>query len=384
MTSRERLLAALKRQPVDRIPWSPFLAYWWEHQPEEMQQRGQLWFYRSIGADALLRGFTAPFRCGDVFGRKHYPSFDLPIPGVTIRTETAGNQTKICLETRYGPLCTTLTYSEDANSWFITGFPIKRREDYKIFGHIVENMPFVENYAAIWDEINQLGEDGLTFPQISPFLCSPFQTLLDNFVGPQQLYLDMEDYLDEVETLFAIMSEKALVAVRIAAEAPAEAYISWETSSTQYISPKYFERYILPEVNRWGEILHAAGKMLIHHACGHIRAILPQLATENADAMESVTPPPTGNVEIWDVQKALGKDKCIIGGIEPLKFLELSQVEFRAYVENTLAQMDPLGFIFGNSDSCPPGVSLEKFKLVTEIVRSFEVSPGMGIDDGRH
>jgi uroporphyrinogen-III decarboxylase len=372
MTPRERLLAALRRQDVDRIPWSPFLAYWWEQQPPEMQQRGQLWFYRSIGADALLRGFTAPFRCGDVFGRKHYPSFDISIPGVTTRTETVDHQTNIYLETRVGSLCTTLTYSEDANSWFITGFPIKRREDYKIFSHIVENMTFDENYAAIWDEIKQLGEDGLTLPQISPFLCSPFQTLLDNFAGPQQLYLDMADFLDEVESLLAVMSEKALIAVKIAAEAPAEAYISWETSSTQYISPKYFEQYILPEVNRWGEILHAAGKMLIHHACGHIRAILPQMATENVDAIESVTPPPTGNVEIWDVQKALGKDKCIIGGIEPIQFLDLSLDEFRNYVEDTLSRMNPRGFIFGNSDSCPPGVSVEKFKAVTEIIRSYE------------
>jgi uroporphyrinogen-III decarboxylase len=96
------------------------------------------------------------------------------------------------------------------------------------------------------------------------------------------------------------------------------------------------------------------------------------MATENVDAIESVTPPPTGNVEIWDVQKALGKDKCIIGGIEPIQFLDLSLDEFRNYVEDTLSRMNPRGFIFGNSDSCPPGVSVEKFKAVTEIIRSYE------------
>jgi uroporphyrinogen-III decarboxylase len=373
MTSRERLLAALKHQEVDRIPWSPFPAYWWEHQPQEMQQRGQLWFMKSIGGDALLRGFTAPFRCGDVFGRQHYESFDLPIPGVSTQTEKVGNQQNIFLETRFGTLCTTLTYSIDANSWFITGFPIKRREDYKIFSFIVENMPFDENYAAIHDEIKLLGEDGLTFPQVSPFLCSPFQTLLDNFVGPQQLYLDLVDFPEDVEALMAIMSEKALIAVKIAAESPAEAFISWETSTTQYMSPKYFLKYILPEVNRWGEILHSAGKMLIHHACGHIRAILPHMAVEKVGAFESLTPPPTGDVEIWDAQKTLGKDRCIIGGIEPLKFQNLSLCEFRDYVADTLSRMDPRGFILGNSDSCPPGVSIEKYKLVTEIVRSFKV-----------
>jgi hypothetical protein len=368
MTSKERLVAALKSQEVDRLPWSPFLAYWWEHQPQEMQQQGQPWFYRLIGADALLRGFTAPFKCGNVFGRPHYESFKLPIPGVEFRTETTGGQTLIELETRYGSVSTTLTYSPDAESWFITSFPIKSREDYKIFAFIVENMPLEPNYEAIQAEIDLLGEDGLSLPQISPFLCTPFQSLLDNFVGPQQLYLDLADYPDEVETLLAAMAEKAVKAVDIAAESPAEAFISWETSSTQYISPKYFSRYILPEFNHWGEILHAAGKLLVHHACGHLKAILPMLAAGNADAIESVTPPPTGNVEVWEVQQALGVQKCIIGGIEPLKFLTLSMGDLKRYVETLLSKMNPCGFVLGNSDSCPPGVSIEKFRLITSMI----------------
>src|SRR5512145_559039 len=111
MTPKERLVATLKKQEVDRIPWSPFLAYWWEHQPQDIQQRGQPWFYRLIGADALLRGFTAPFKCGNVFGRMHYESFKIPIPGVEFRTETTGSQTYIELETKFGSVSTTLTYS---------------------------------------------------------------------------------------------------------------------------------------------------------------------------------------------------------------------------------------------------------------------------------
>jgi uroporphyrinogen-III decarboxylase len=147
-------------------------------------------------------------------------------------------------------------------------------------------MAIEPNFEAVWNEINAVGEGGLSMPQISPFLCTPFQSLLDNFVGPQRLYLDMVDYPDEVETLLAIMSEKALKAVEVAAESPAQAFISWETSSTQYMSPKYFYHYVLPEFNRWGDILHAAGKLLVHHACGHLRAILPMMVTENADAID--------------------------------------------------------------------------------------------------
>ena len=75
MTSHERLLAALRGQETDRMPWSPFLAYWWEDQPQAVQDRGQIWFLKEIGADALLRGFKTPFANSDACGIEKYPSF---------------------------------------------------------------------------------------------------------------------------------------------------------------------------------------------------------------------------------------------------------------------------------------------------------------------
>jgi len=34
MTSKERLVNALAGKPVDRVPFSPFLAYVWQHYPK--------------------------------------------------------------------------------------------------------------------------------------------------------------------------------------------------------------------------------------------------------------------------------------------------------------------------------------------------------------
>ena len=35
MTSKERIMNAILGKETDRTPWSPFLAYYWEHLPEE-------------------------------------------------------------------------------------------------------------------------------------------------------------------------------------------------------------------------------------------------------------------------------------------------------------------------------------------------------------
>lgn len=371
MTSRERLLAALRGQEVDCIPWSPFLAYWWEHQPQEVQDRGQLWFLKEIGADALLRGFATPFTSSDIHGVDYYPdSFYNPIPGCETRREVKGDDWRVQYVTPVGTLTMLSRYSAPANTRFVIEHPVKQREDYKILSYIVERMVIEPHYEPIQQAIEELGEDGLYMPLISPFLKTPFQALVEHFVGTQQLVYDLVDYPEEVEALLAVMSERAMEAVQIAVESPAEAFITWEDSSTTNVSPTLFARYIALDLNRWGQAVHVAGKLFIHHACGHVRHLLPIMAEEAIDAVESLSPPPTGNVEIWEAQEVLGPRVGIIGGIEPVRFLTLDMNSLRDYLETLLQRVSPRHYVLANSDSCPPGVSVEKFRLVTEIVRS--------------
>jgi len=60
----------------------------------------------------------------------------------------------------------------------------------------------------------------------------------------------------------------------------------------------------------------------------------------------------------------------LIGGIEPTVFLNSTLDELEAYVYELINNMKGSRFVLANSDSCPPGVSIEKFRLVTDIVRS--------------
>jgi uroporphyrinogen-III decarboxylase len=93
------------------------------------------------------------------------------------------------------------------------------------------------------------------------------------------------------------------------------------------------------------------------------------MAKECVDAIESLSPPPTGNVEIWDARLTLGPEMGLIGGIEPVHFLNLALPELRAYVEELIERMGVHRYILANSDSCPPGVTVEKFRMVSGMVR---------------
>lgn len=91
--------------------------------------------------------------------------------------------------------------------------------------------------------------------------------------------------------------------------------------------------------------MHAIGKLLIHHACGHVRNLLPIMAKEEIDVVESLSPPPTGNIEVWDVQSIVGHDVGGIGGIEPTHFLNLDIKELRDYVETLLNRVNPRHYV---------------------------------------
>jgi uroporphyrinogen-III decarboxylase len=377
MTSRERLLAALRGQPVDRVPWSPFLTYWWDAQPEARQNQGQIAYCREIGADALLRGANSTVTCSDVLGLREVPlgecyNFTDDLPGCTIKRTTDGKHKYVLFETPVGKLSMTLTHSPKGNTWFVTEHQIRSKEDYKILQYMVERMKIEPFYGPVDVQLAELGNDGLTVPVVSPFLKTPFQSFVEHFAGIQKLVYDLNDFPETVDETLAVMSEKARAAVRIAAESPAELFISWEDSSTTSVSPELFTKYIVPEINAWGEILHRAGKMLVHHACGHVKDLLPMMAAENIDAVESVSPPPTGNIEIWDAQKAIDDRVALIGGIEPVKFATYEGDVFEGYIREILQKTDRRHFILANSDSCPPEVSEEKFRKISRIVRERE------------
>jgi uroporphyrinogen-III decarboxylase len=378
MTPKERIVAAIRGREVDRLPWCPFFTYWWDEQPEARQKAGQPAFYREIGADALLRGPTTAFTATDLLGMAEVPlgaSYNLKddMGEAAISRRADRGHKYVSWETPVGRLEVTLTYSPQGKTWFVSEHPIRKKEDYRTLQWLVERMRIQPFYSEVHAQIDELGEDGLVAPLVSPFLKSPFQSLLEHFVGTEKLCYDLFDFPQVVEETVAVMGGKAREAVRISAQSRAEAFISWEDSSTTNLSPEMFRKYVAPEIDAWGRILHAEGKMLIHHACGHLKALLPIIAGEQIDAVESVSPPPTGDIEIWDAQALLEDRVGLIGGIEPVKLQTYQGKRFEAYIREILEKTAGRHFILANSDSCPPAVTEENFRTVGRLVRERQV-----------
>lgn len=359
MRAKERLLNAIKGKEIDRVPWSPFLAYYWDFLDEETKHAGMVEYYKKMGADPLLRGTIA-------LHREKWENCE-------IREKSEGNKRVRIYETPVGTLQEIYTFSSAANSWFLTRYPVQDEEEFKILMYLFEHVRFEDNLKEFEREYRELGDDGLILPVIGTGVKTAFQSLVEHWCGTEGITYALYDYPELVQECLNIMWAKDRETVEIALKSPAEGMIFWEDSSTTNISPAFFETYTLPQINDWADTLHREGRFLVHHACGHLRDLMPLIASSSIDALESISPPPTGNITVEEIRKALPERIALIGGIEPTFFLNEGMEDLLGYVENILRQLKGSRYVLGNSDSCPPGVSYDKFVAVSELVRRLEI-----------
>ena len=358
MNSKERIEAALNGRPVDHVPFSPFLAYVWESFPQEVRDAGQLAFHHAVGADPLWRGGGG---C---------PVKAILPAGLERKTIEEGNRSITYTITPVGTLRWASAHSEAGNTSFLVEHPLKTEEDFKVRMWIEENTTYVLDLEPAEQHFQGPGREGLTVGMLIPRCKSAYQDMVETLVGTEELIYALVDFPDTVRSLWRLMVEKDLAAARMACDSPHDYFLTWEDSSTQNYSPAQYDEFIGSEIGQWCDILASAGKRYIQHACGHVAALTERMRDHGVFAIESISPPPTGNLTIRDARSLVGETMGIIGGIEPTQFLNLSERELRPYVESVIEDGRGGPFVLANSDSCPPGVTVEKFKLVAEVAKT--------------
>jgi uroporphyrinogen-III decarboxylase len=355
MTSKERLRAALLGEEVDRLPFSPNLAYLFGTLPQAVQEKGHMAYCREVGADLLNRfGPCAVQRI-------------LP-PKLKVDRFQEGELNVTTYATPVGTVRDGYLKSEDGNTSFLVEHALKSEEDYKVWLWIEENSRF-ELKRELAEEALEKDRDALLIGMLLPRGKTAFQTLVEQLVGTEELIYALMDFPKTVQALLKIMTAQNLEAVKLSAQAGYEFFLTWEDSSTQNYSPQMYAQYIAPELGSWCGILKTYGKHYIQHACGHVRGLLPQMKRHGILAVESLSPMPTGDVTMAEARAELGSEVGIIGGIEPTELLNRSLAELAPYVEQVISDCSGGPFILANSDSCPPGVTAEKFRLIARIAK---------------
>jgi uroporphyrinogen-III decarboxylase len=217
--------------------------------------------------------------------------------------------------------------------------------------------------------VDALGDKGL----VAFFgIRSPLQVFVEELAGQETgLYL-LHDHPDAVESLFDAIHQKNKEAFQIVAESAFEFVICVENTSTTTISPRMFEKHVVPCLNEYAAILHGASKIVGVHACGHLKGMVGGLRKLDVDGLESVSPPPTGSIELPEAVAKLGDRFFIIGGIAAPPLVWQSPDEVYDSVTSMLSRLpSKRGIVLQVADDVSPWTPLDNLRAVGRAVEAF-------------
>lgn len=352
-TSRQRLLAAYRGEPVDRLPY-------WVKIDNKTWRTSQEGTVRNWSSRELLDFIQADGIFGCDHGvRRHTPH--------TRQERTrVGNVEMRVTTTPDGELVERWTFDPYTQSWHPTEFPVKTQEDLARFRWNYTDVRIEVDEDALRrsrEAIEQTGERGI-------FKCgwgtSPLMHLVEHVIGPVNVHFMLADSPDEMDELVEQMHQVCLEHVRaVARHTPADLVCSIENTSTTLISPEQFSRYCLRHLREYGRAIEEAGRMHELHMCGHTRVLLGEIDTIPASSIEAYTSPTLGNTRLVD-GRTDAPSKTLVGGTNVNVWLwPLERI--REYVTEELdACPDTRRIVLTTAGVAPPGCPAEKFRQVGE------------------
>lgn len=357
MTARERMLLVhrgeKRRRGIRGLAWSPLV------------NTATLAAYPAPIRDLGINGFVELVG-GDVYN--YYGTCWKQTRGAVriVETPAADGAVRREYRTPVGSLFETV------KGQCIQEWRLKDVHDYPAAEYLVEDSAWLPDYGTFEELEREIGDRGLAFPYLP---ASPVQELVQRWIGVEGFAFHLEDHRTHVERLMRVMQRKNEELYRIAADSPSPFVVACENTSTRMISPATFERYSVPHLASFADIVHARGKIAITHMCGHIRALLPMIAQTGVDGINCVTPPPLGDTEWREVFEVLGDDVIVDALIGPSAWLgPATDGEVRRNVEAIVTDdlLDRNIMLTAAADGLP-GIPVERFRAVTEALRPYAI-----------
>jgi hypothetical protein len=141
------------------------------------------------------------------------------------------------------------------------------------------------------------------------------------------------------------------------------------------LSPRLFEKHVLPSYQRRNELLHRAGKFTCAHWDGDCKPILKYARDTGLDGIEAITPIPQGDVTLEETKAALG-DMFLLDGI-PAIFFDHTFSE-QTLIDCTKKCIDLLApnLVLGISDEMSSTGDIERIGVVGRIVDDYNAAVG--------
>ena len=138
------------------------------------------------------------------------------------------------------------------------------------------------------------------------------------------------------------------------------------------LSPPLFRRFVIPHLQRFVDLGHEFGKLVLLHTDGSLRVVMKDLIATGLDGIQSVQPYCTG-MALDGLKRDFGQNLTFFGCVDTQRLIESTPEEARQLTIDTLQTMMPGGgFIASPShDYLLPETPVENVIVMYETVREF-------------
>lgn len=322
MTSRERILAAMRLDMVDRTPVAPF-------------GLGRL--SGSVAKELIAK--TDPFIEAGVPGSKFFGASC----SQTVITED--NITTIIRQTPRGELVERHQSTGIASACI--EFPVKTPDDVDRFLSI-DYVPPELDVSPFLARKSEIGEEGLVLCGMANAVLLP-ATLL----SPEDFSLWWIDYPDLLRKLVSVASTRLNDWVDRLCKAGVDAFriIGGEYASVQ-LGPAGFDDLVLEQDRELVSIMHNHGAVAYYHNHGPVMRYLSRFCEIGMDALDPLEAPPWGDADLRAARQECGAKVCFVGNLDDMEILDkLSADEVTEIALERLQAAGKTGFILGGTAS---------------------------------
>jgi uroporphyrinogen decarboxylase len=318
MTSKDRVMLALRKEKPDRLPVS---VHQWQkfHLDTFMGGMSELEAFRTVGMDAQIQYFEsmAQFWLTDAdFTKLNTPSWR-DIADI-VSADADHRIVHHTIETP-GGILTYKTEGDRKTTW-IAEYLVKRDEDILL---VEKYMPVPRlDLRPVVRAYDEVGDRGILrgFVWGDQAGCWQHAACLYDI---QALILATFDKPAWVHAFLNILLLKKLQFIESMNGAKFDLIeTGGGSASSTLISPKVYEEFCLPYDRTMHDALHNLGFLITYHTCGGTLGIEELIVRNGADVSETLAPPSIGgNQEPWEFRRKVGRRMAMIGGVDQFNTL---------------------------------------------------------------
>lgn len=391
VTHRQRLLAAVRGDMPDRIPYAPRIDLWHNanslngtlpkrHQGKTRDQiaLSEGWALHKVVADHLNQPHPDAMlhRALGVHFMKEYVVHFTFTDRVKIGVQREGDRTRIRYATAKGVITTCTVYSQDMRRsgtsvpW-IEEHAVKTPDDLRVLAYIFENMDVTPHYEPFRAFQTAVGENGLPVTAFT-VAAGPVHHIQKYFFDATDFFHYYHGHQPEIIYLADALAPLYEKALRIVADSPAEV-IQWGSNFDEMLTfPPMFATHFVPWIRKAKEVLSSRNIRVLCHTDGENQGLMDLIRDSGTDVAEAVCPAPMTKVSIQEYYRRWSDRITIFGGVPSNLLLPqlTPEDQFKNFMDGLFAGIgDGSRFILGIADTTPPDADFERLVRIGDLVR---------------